>query len=88
MIQVILTRLDAFIPELEGSQVFGKTRQLPQVGESFCLESFDFPRDNLRLQLPPIEEVREHFDFGSLEFKTSEGYYGLQILDLEVEGNA
>ena len=88
MIQVILTRLDDLIPELEGSQVFGKTRRLPEPGKSFRLESFDSLREGSLLQIPQVKEVREHFDFGSLEFDTPEGYYGLQILDLGVEGHA
>ena len=85
MIQVILTRLDDFISELEGSQVLGRTRQLPEPGKSFHLESFDFPKEGPLLQIPQVKSVREHFDFGSLEFESVEGYYGLQILDLGVK---
>lgn len=90
MIQAILSRISSVHERLRTNQMQGNVDKLPTVGESFVIvgQSLTEGHTHRVICTTPVKEIRHHPEDGSLEFWTENSHYGLQILDLDAEGNA
>ena len=90
MIKAILSQLSSSHQRLRTKDVEGSADRLPAVGETFVLLSkpIEMGSTHRVIATTPVTEIRHHTENGSLEFWTKNSHYGLQILDLDVVGNA
>lgn len=88
MIDCILSRIESVHENLRTNEVQGLTDTLPEIGKPFKLvgESLTPGRTGRLIYTTPVKEVRLHPEEGSLEFWTENSHYGLQVLDMDTQG--